>query len=161
MIIDFEKYKREHAPEPMQSPQELETLQELNSAFGAFLSAFSTNSMMMDIHTRVGERFSRIQLTEIIAERASEAISKAGLDPDGFRIDPVAFERFLSREIETVESVKDETWKIPPEIYWNGPYFDSSLDGNLVRAATTVIMHENGTTELLVDLVKWGKTNTG
>lgn len=49
MIIDFEKYKREHAPEPMQSPQELEALQELNSAFGTFLSAFSTNSMMMDI----------------------------------------------------------------------------------------------------------------
>ena len=157
MIIDFEQYKREHAPKAMQSAQELEALQNLNSSFTNFLNAFSTNSMMMDIHTRVGEKFSRLQMMEIISERASDAIAKAGLDPDRFRIDPPVFERFLSREIETVESVGDETWDIPPEIYWNGPYYDSKLDGDLIRAATTVMMHEDGTTELLVDLVKLGE----
>lgn len=157
MIIDFEQYKREHAPEAMQSAQELEALEGLNSAFSNFLGTFSTNGMMMDIHTRVGERFSRLQLMEIISERASDAIAKAGFDPDRFRIDPPVFERFLSREIETVESVGDETWDIPPEIYWNGPYYDARLDGDLVRAATTVMMHEDGTTELLVDLVKLGE----
>jgi hypothetical protein len=125
MIIDFEQYKREHAPEAMQSAQELEALEGLNSAFSNFLGTFSTNGMMMDIHTRVGERFSRLQLMEIISERASDAIAKAGFDPDRFRIDPPVFERFLSREIETVESVGDETWDIPPETYWNGPYYDA------------------------------------
>ena len=33
MIIDFEQYKREDAPEAMQSAQELEALEGLNSAF--------------------------------------------------------------------------------------------------------------------------------
>lgn len=51
MIIDFEQYKREHAPEAMQSAQELEALEGLNSAFSNFLGTFSTNGMMMDIHT--------------------------------------------------------------------------------------------------------------
>ena len=105
MIIDFEQYKREHAPEAMQSAQELEALEGLNSAFSNFLGTFSTNGMMMDIHTRVGERFSRLQLMEIISERASDAIAKAGFDPDRFRIDAARLE---AEALPLVKQTTDE-----------------------------------------------------
>ena len=79
----------------MQSARELEALKALNSAFSTFLSPFSTNGLMMDIHTRVGERFSRLQLMEIISERVADAIREAGFDPDRFRFDPVVYTELM------------------------------------------------------------------
>jgi len=97
-IINFNDYRK---PDSSQSP---EALQLLNSAFTTYLQTFSTNSLMMDIHNRVSERFSRLQMVETVSELACKAIIEAGMDPDAFRIDPVSFLSFQSREIPTVES---------------------------------------------------------
>ena len=150
-IINFNNYRK---PAASQSPAEEEALRILNSAFATYLRTFSTNALMLDVHTRVGERFARLQIVESISELACKAIIDAGMDPNAFRIDPVAFLSFQSREIPTVESRSADGWEIPPELYWNGPYYDWRPDGFLIRAATTVLMHEDGTAELLVDLMK-------
>lgn len=156
-IIDFNNYKNSHAPEPVHTGHEEKALATLNTAFGAYLRAFSSNALMMDIHTRVGERFTRLEIIESVSDRVCEALSAAGLDVNHFRIDPVSFERFQTREIDFLAEQEAGEWAIPPELYWNGPYYDWNDQGTLIRAATTVLRHEDGAVELLVDLVKMGE----
>ena len=158
-IIDFDSYKRSREPEPIHTPHEAEALASINAAFGAYLHAFSKNDLMLDVHARVGERFARLEIIESVSDRVCETITAAGMDPGNFRIDPVAFERFQTREIDLPSELdaEDEGWPIPPELYWNGPYYDWNDQGTLFRAATTVLRHKTGEVELLVDLVKLGE----
>ena len=158
-IIDFDSYKRSREPEPIHTPHEAKALATLNAAFGAYMHVFPSNGLMIDVHARVGERFARLEIIESVSDRVCETIAAAGMDPEKFRIDPVAFERFQTRGIDlpSDQEAEDEGWPIPPELYWNGPYYDWNDQGTLIRAATTVLRHKTGEVELLVDLVKLGE----
>lgn len=162
-ITDFNDYKRSYVPETLLTQQEANSKDALQNAFLDFLLSHSVNSLLDDVHTRLWDRFQRLMLLETISARACETLFAAGMDPGNFRIDPVAFERFQTRGIdlptseEARDAGEDEGWPIPPELYWNGPYYDWNDQGTLFRAATTVLRHESGEVELLIDLVKLGE----
>ena len=151
-IISLERYRRERLDDNMHSPAELDALSALNDAFMDYLSVFSSNDLMKDIQMRCGMRFNRLQMMETISEKACEVIARNGMDPSDFRIDPVAFEMFMTREFKILDEKTE--WIIPPEMYWNGPYYDwKQEDGTLIRAASTILHYPDGG----VDMVKMEK----
>ena len=157
-IISLESYRRERLVDNMFSPAESDALGTLNDAFMDYLSVFSSNELMNDIHKRCGIRFKRIQMLETISEKACEVITKNGMEPSDFRIDPVVFEMFMTKEFKILDDKSEDEWIIPPEMYWNGPYYDwKQKDGTLIRAASTILHHHDGGVELLFDMVKMEK----
>ena len=157
-IISLERYRRERLVDNMFSPDESDALGMLNDAFMDYLSVFSPNELMNDIHKRCGIRFNRIQMLETISEKACEVITKNGMEPSDFRIDPVVFEMFMTKEFKIIDDKSEDEWIMPPERYWKGPYYDwKQKDGTLIRAASTILHHHDGSVELLFDMVKMEK----
>lgn len=152
-IIDFNSYKRSRDPELLHPQGEAETLHALDNAFLDYIQAFPSSSLMDDIHNRVANQLQRLESLETISARVSETIAKTGFDPNNFRIDEAHFHAFLMRDIQTVSDELSE-WIVDPDIYWNGPYYDWQQGDTLIRAATTILRHEDGDVELLIDLVK-------
>ena len=153
-IIEFNSGKIQKAAEITPAQDEANTISSLQESFLDFLQSTSDNSFLDDLHKKIWNRFQRLIILETISRRVREKIAAAGMDAENFRIDPVAFERFQTREIDFTSEQETGEWPIPPELYWNGPYYDWNQDGTLIRAATTVLRHESGEIELLVDLVK-------
>ena len=142
-IIDFNSYRRSRAPELLHPQGEAEALHALDSAFLDYIQAFPASSLMEDIHNRVADQLQRLESLETISARVSETIAKTGLDPNDFRIDAAHFHTFLMRDIQSVSEEPSE-WIVDPDIYWNGPYYDWQQDDTLIRAATTILRHEDG-----------------
>ena len=153
-IIEFNSRKKQEAVEIAPAQDEANTISSLQESFLDFLQSSSDNSFLDDLHKKIWNRFQRLIILETISRRVREKITAAGMDASLFRIDPVAFDRFQTREIDVADAQETGEWPIPPELYWNGPYYDWNQDGTLIRAATTVLRHESGEIELLVDLVK-------